>query len=280
MSTHLSEDELILHYYGETDRADEGRVASHLASCEECRFANQQLRRVMTLVDSAAPVEAPLGFERTAWARLEPALADKTWRGSLGRWTELVRRRSAQREGGSAERGGGWALAGGVAALVLAAFVAGRYTGSEPSGVTRVASPVAEIATERVLQTAVGDHLDRTQMMLSELANADTDHADVFAAEQERAADLVAVNRLIRASVEQSGDAAVADVLEDLERLLLEIANAPADASSNELTGLQSRITTEDLLFRVRVIASEMRQRTLNDREAGDRVPAKKMPTS
>ena len=262
MSTHLSEDELILHYYGETERADESRVESHLAACAECQFANQQLRRVMTLVDAAAPVEAPLGFERTAWARLEPALDGNAGRVRKFFWFPQ------------------WALAGGVAALVLVAFMAGRFSGGEPSGVTTGGSVVAEIAPDRVLQAAVGDHLDRTQMMLSELANADTDHADVFAAEQDRAADLVAVNRLIRQSVEQSGDAAIADVLEDLERVLLEIANSPADASSNELTDLQSRITTEDLLFRVRVIASEMRQRTLNDREAGDRVPAKKMPIS
>ncbi len=266
MSTHLSEDELILHYYSETAGADQTRIESHLASCAECQFANQQLRRVMTLVDTAAPVEAPLGFERSAWARLEPALDEK-----------LVHR--------SAKRVGGffwfpqWALAGGIAALVLVAFMAGRFSGGESSGVTP-GSVMAQIEPERVLHAAVGDHLDRTQMMLVELANADTDHADVFAAEQDRAADLVAVNRLIRQSVEQSGDAAIADVLEDLERVLLEIANAPADATSNELTGLQSRITTEDLLFRVRVIASEMRQRTLNDREAGDRVPQKKMPIS
>ena len=262
MSTHLSEDELILHYYGETGRADASRVESHLASCAECQFANQQLRRVMTLVDTAAPVEAPLGFERVAWARLEPALD--------GNHPSRVRTFFWFPQ---------WALAGGIAALVLAAFVAGRFSGGESAGVTP-GSAVAQISTDGVLQAAVGDHLDRTQMMLVELANADTDHADVFAAEQDRAADLVAVNRLIRQSVEQSGDAAIADVLEDLERVLLEIANAPADATSNELTGLQSRITTEDLLFRVRVIASEMRQRTLNDREAGDRVPAKKMPIS
>ena len=262
MSTHLSEDELILHYYGETARADESRIESHLASCAECQFANQQLRRVMTLVDTAAPVEAPLGFERTAWARLEPELDGNSSRVRKFFWFPQ------------------WAFAGGIAALVLAAFVAGRFSGGEPSGVTTGSTVVNGNSTERVLQAAVGDHLDRTQMMLSELANADSDHADVFAAEQDRAADLVAVNRLIRQSVEQSGNAAVADVLEDLERVLLEIANAPADATSNELTDLQSRITTEDLLFRVRVIATEMRQRTLNDREAGDRVPAKKMPIS
>jgi len=126
------------------------------------------------------------------------------------------------------------------------------------------------MAPERVLQATVGDHLDRTQMMLVELANADTDGADVLAGEQERAVDLVAANRLIRQSAMRSGDAQIVDILEDLERVLLEVANAPADVTSNDLTDLQSRITREDLLFRLRVIASEMRQRTLNDRATGD----------
>ena len=88
--------------------------------------------------------------------------------------------------------------------------------------------------------------------------------------------DLVAAIRLIRQSAAQSGDAGVADVLEDLERVLLEIANAPADVTSNELSGLKARITAQDLLFRVRVIASEMRNRTRTDREAGDRLPQRR----
>jgi hypothetical protein len=215
----------------------------------------------MTLVDSAAPVEAPLGFERVAWARLEPALD-----GNKSRWKTFFWFPQ-------------WALAGGVAALVLAAFVAGRVSTGDPVPGNTPAMAV-NIDPERVLQAEVGDHLDRTTMMLVELANAETDHADVLAGEQDRAVDLVAANRLIRQSAEQSGDVLIADVLEDLERVLMEIANAPADASSNDLTDLQSRITDEDLLFRLRVIASEMRQRTLNGREAGDRVPAKKMPVS
>src|SRR5688572_21715279 len=125
-STHLSEDELILHYYGETERAHESHVESHLASCAQCQFANQQLRRVMTLVDAAAPVEAPLGFERTAWARLEPALDGNAGRVRKFFWFPQ------------------WALAGGVAALVLVAFMAGRFSGGEPSGVTTGGSVVAE----------------------------------------------------------------------------------------------------------------------------------------
>jgi hypothetical protein len=264
MSNHLSEDDLILHYYGETERGDEARIESHLASCAECQVAREKLVRVMTLVDSAAPIEAPLGFERTAWARLEPQLPPSR---SALRWTSSLFWFPQ------------WALGGAVAALVVAAFMAGRFSSGDATVTSRPHAIVAESDPSRVLEAEVGDHLDRTQMMLVELVNAETDHSDVLAGEQARAADLVAVNRLIRQSAEQSGDGAIVSVLEDLERVLLEIANAPANASSNELTDLQSRITTEDLLFRLRVIASEMRQRTKTDREAGDPT-VRRMPRS
>ena len=163
-----------------------------------------------------------------------------------------------------------------MAALVIAAFVAGRFSGGDAGGHDADASGRRRRSSRsRVLQTAVGDHLDRTQMMLVELANAETDGADVLAGEQARAADLVAANRADSpVGACSRATAPIVDILEDLERVLLEIANAPANASSNELTDLQSRITTEDLLFRLRVIASEMRQRTKNDREAGDPTPA------
>ena len=251
MTNHLTEDELILHYYGEVERADRARVELHLASCAECQFAQEKLRRVMTMVHAAAPVEAPPGFERIAWARLEPALE-----GNRSRWRTFFWFPQ-------------WALAGGVAALVVTAFVAGRFSGGEPA-VVNPSAVVADVQPGRVLETAVGEHLDRTQMMLVELANAATDGADVLASEQGRAEDLVAANRVIRQSALQSGDGQVVDILEDLERVLLEIANAPVDATSNDLTDLQSRITREDLLFRLRVIASEMRQRNLPDRTTGD----------
>ena len=262
MTNHLTEEELILYYYGETDRADDTRVESHLAECGECQAANTHLRRVLALVETAAPVQARPGFERDVWARLEPRLDANTEGGLV--------HHSAKREGGWFPQ---WALAGGVAALVLSAFVAGRVSGGDPAdlveatpslGLPAVSSPT------RVLHAAVGDHLDRTQVMLTELVNNDVDQADAFAGEQARASDLVAANRLIRQSATQSGDAGVADVLEDLERVLQEIANAPADVTSNELSDLKSRITAQDLLFRVRVIAWEMRQRTRTDREAGD----------
>jgi hypothetical protein len=261
MITHLTDEELILLDFAEIGGAEKARVEAHLGACAECQLTQRQLRRVLTLVETTPPVAARPGFERDVWARLEPQLD-----GNRNRWLQIFWLPQ-------------WALGAGVAALVLAAFVAGRVTGGDPAAPVPTGTAAANRSTERVLHAAVGDHLDRTQMMLAELVNADAGEADVLAGEQARASDLVSANRLIRHSATRSGDADIADVLEDLERVLLEIANAPADATSNQLSDLQSRITTEDLLFRVRVIASEMRERNRPDRETGER-PAPRLPTS
>ena len=259
MRDHLTDDDLVLHFYGELPRADEARVTEHLAACDACRAADAKLRGVLRLTDAVPDVEVRPGFERDVWARLEPHL-DAPRLGWRARF--------------SAPR---WAWAGGLAALVVAAFVAGRFSGPATSP-ARPDQPVppalqAEVAPGRVLRAAVGDHLDRSQMVLVELLNSDATHPDRRAAEQARAADLVATSRLYRQSAEYAGDAATADILDDLERVLLEIANAPADATSKELTDLKARIAAQDLLFRVRVTASEMRQRREPDRETGDRLP-------
>jgi hypothetical protein len=263
---HLTEEELILHFYGETAREDEGRVDEHLASCDACRASQATLKRVLHLVETTPMPEARPGFERDVWARLEPQLDQLAVPSSLfsSGWFSWMRAPQ-------------WAFAG-VAALVVAAFVAGRmYSPAQPGSVTTTSTPaVADAGSpERVLRSAVGDHLERSQMMLVELVNSG-DRA--IGDEQGRAEDLVAANRLFRQSAEQSGDAAIVDILDDLERVLLEIANAPKDMTSGEISDLKTRIETEDLLFRVRVIASEMRQRNQN-RGTSDR-PALKAPVS
>lgn len=259
MSPHLSEEVLILEYYGESESR---AVEEHLASCAACRAEFDRLRQVLLLVDSQQVPELPPDFERQVWARLAPALDSPSpswWARFRLRSHSLFERASARQ----VPSGFRWAYAGGVAALLLAAFVAGRFSSGEapsapPAAVTAAAANVAE----RVLVVAVVDHLDRSQMMLVELLNAAPGATALdLTAEQSRARELVAENRLYRVSAEQAGDATVTDMLDDLERVLLEIANTPQNATPEELEALRQRIDARGLLFRVRVVHSEMRER-------------------
>jgi hypothetical protein len=84
--------------------------------------------------------------------------------------------------------------------------------------------------------------------------------ADITA-EQHSAEQLVAASRLYRQAVARSGDAGVAAVLEELERVLLEVAHGPSRLSADELEGVRRRIEDGGLLFRVRVLGSQVRER-------------------
>jgi hypothetical protein len=239
---HLTDEQLILHFYGESD--DTEASDTHLASCGACREELGRLQRTLSVldrVDPFSPEEAPgPAFEREVWARLEPQLAG-TQRSWLPSW--LTPR--------------AWLLAGGIAVLLVATFVAGRIS----NGVVPAADSTADgTIAERVLVVAVVDHLDRTQMVLLEVMNADVESAGQLRAEQAMARELVAANRLYRQTAEQTGDGSTGDVLDELERVLLEIANTPDDTRA-ELDALRARIASRGLLFKVRVVHSEMRER-------------------
>ena len=54
MQTHLNEDDLVLHYYGEMTDAEETRASEHLAACAACHASYRTLQRVLAVVDEAS----------------------------------------------------------------------------------------------------------------------------------------------------------------------------------------------------------------------------------
>ena len=243
---HLNDDDLVLHYYGEMPSEEEARAATHLAACGECQDNYATLQRVMAFVDSAPAVEPAPGFERIAWARLEPALATAR----RGRWSSWFVFSPAS-----------MALAAGVLLLIGASFMAGRMTRT-PVPAAGGAAQSAEKVRERILLVDLGEHLDRSQMVLVELVSADDSGGDVdISLERSRAEQLVAANRLYRQTATSTGDAAMASVLDDLERVLVDIAASPQTVSQEDLDSVRRRIVSKELLFKVRVVSSQVRER-------------------
>jgi hypothetical protein len=231
------------------ERSDEARAESHLEACHACRQNYGRLQRVMAFVDSAPAVDAPEGFERIAWARLEPALGD----GRRGGFRSLALTPAYL------------AFAASIIVLVGAAFMAGRMLSKPPAGAA-VASKGADQVRERILLVDLGDHLDRSQMVLVELVSAADDKGGVdISSERTRAEQLLAANRLYRQTAVSTGDAAMASVLDDLERVLVDIAASPSTMSQEDLDSVRRRIESKELLFKVRVISSQVREREKAD---------------
>ena len=155
--------------------------------------------------------------------------------------------------------------------LIVAAFFAGRLwptpgAGSPAAPAPAVASSKPADAAgndgrQRILLTSVAEHLDRSERILTDIMNA-PDGGDI-STEQRWARDLVAESRLYRQDAVDAGEQSVAGVLDELERNLLEVVHSPSRMTAADLKDVRQRIDAAALLFKVRVLGDELRQREL-----------------
>ena len=207
---HLSEEQIVLHYYGDAEEARE--IERHLAGCPDCRA---EFARVQSTLQQIEPLDVPepsAGFEEKTWLNLRDRLPEKGG---------FLRRLFGKQQK--------WALAGAMLMLLAAAFFAGRFWPREGQHVAQ--QPPSQVNPQRVILVAVGDHLERSQMLLVEIMNTDTKGPVNFSNEQAEARELLDSNHLYRVSSQQAGDPQVARLLDQLGRVLAEIANGPTEVS-------------------------------------------------
>lgn len=256
VSHHLAADDLTLLHYDELPAADAARARTHLEACAACRAQLTELRQVLAMVDRCPVPEPGAAFEAQVWRRLQPALRAERApdrQGLLERLRALL-----------VPRGPRWAFAAGAVALVLVAFAAGRFW--EGARREAAAPAQADVRTpddlrQRILAAALGDHLDRAQGLFVDLASLDARAETDLSGERQRAGDLLAASRIYRRAATEAGDRAAAQVLEEIERALVEVTVGPARPSAFELQSLQQRIEDQELLFKLRVASSALRQR-------------------
>ncbi len=237
---HIGEEQLVLFYYGEAPEA--AGIERHLEECDACRDEFRALQLVLNTVDSAPVPERSADYGSQVWRRIEGRVG-KPPRRSFVHW---------------------WIWAPATAVLVIGAFLAGRVSirqqrpgESAPLAATQNNQQIRE----RILLVAVGDHLERSQMVLAELSNAPAGQGKLdISDERQMAADLLDDNRLYRQTANSTGDKGVASVLDDLENVLMEIAHSPSEVSSAQLDDFRRQIQDRGLLFKVRVLGSRVRQ--------------------
>jgi hypothetical protein len=250
---HPKEEELIAYQDGEA--AGREAIAAHLGDCPECQSELVRIDALLAAINSIPVPEPDEDYGQRVWQQISPRLSEKRahWWDSLFSEPKTVGWLAPPR----------WAAAGAIAALVLAAFIAGRL--SKPvTQETSVAVDQSKVR-ERILLMAVGEHLGRSEMVLVELANSGPQSAGQkeinISREQRRAEDLLEENRLYRQTALDQGDSALASVLDELERVLLDVAHSPQQVTPAQLEGIRQRIEARNILFKVRVVGKELQQR-------------------
>jgi hypothetical protein len=230
---HLTEEELTEIYYGDGAPAGE----KHLEACSECQMKLARLDELLRSFQHYRAPEPDGYFEERIWNKVSERLPAPKKSSAWWRFRPLVFAP---------------ALAGLLVLAVAIGLVVARRDGrtARPSGIT-------EQARTRVLFNTLSDHLDRSQILLAEVANA-RPGPDSLRSAQARARDLADENRLLRLASTRTGNEARGALLEDLERVLLSIANAPTNFSADDLSDLQRRIDDEGLRFKVRITDDDL----------------------
>ena len=235
---HCSDEDLLLEYYGEAPTA-----SPHLDACGECSVRYRELRALLDSVTLDAPARGDhYGLE--VWQAIRHRLPDRQ-----PSWRDMFNPR--------------WAFAAFAAVVLLTAgFTVGRMWPPAEQAVVRTDTRHTDVAAtdeqaqRRALLLAVSEHFDRSDRVLVEIMNAAGPRD--LTKEQAWAGDLVSASRLYRQSAIAINEPGMAAVLEEVERVLLDIVHEPSRATAADLEDIRRRIDSAALLFKVRVMTNEL----------------------
>ena len=261
---HFSEEEWIEYQCGES--GEQKQMQQHLAQCAECA----------ELVAALAGDLAEMRLDELILS--EPhrgkEYGEQVWRGLQSSLTPYPRQKKRRLWGWPAPWNSGLHIglvlasaAVVLAAIATAAFYSGRLW--EQKRAPQVAEANHGPARQRIILFLVGDHLDRSQKLLAELNDPNEAAADHRL--QATARELLTENRLYRQSSAHASSAGAKDnilnedasldtILDDLEPVLVELANQPGDLDRTEIIRLRKELNTSGLLFEIRALRSRVRE--------------------
>jgi hypothetical protein len=272
--THITDEQLVAYALDDVEAGTRAAVDAHVNSCGTCRTSLDEIRATL---NQAAALEIPDrgdDYGATVWDRIEPHLNEGAHLGTSAPQHGTSARRhagtTAHRSGTPARRPvrlAPWLAAAATVTLVVGAYWLGRHnaaTGTPEAPIVAQAPSSPSLGTdaihERVVLAALGEHLDRTERTLVELVNSQSGNRVDISAEQTWARDLLDANRLYRRAAGGKSPA-LSQVLEDIEPVLLELANSPSQLTSDEFEALRNRIEARSLVFKVRVTGADIRAR-------------------
>jgi len=268
-----------LYFYGELDAGGREAMARHVASCPECRLALEELTMIREALATRPVVSAPPGDD---WSRFMARLNDAVEPLRLERGHAPVAPAGTQPPAADsghkpAFRAAPYLAMAALLALVTmsAAYVVrsgwsgdrGRVATTvasvpPPAGSGAAAAPVdpdGSPATESAFALLSEQHLERSKLVVLGLANKDARlarHQD-WEYERELASRLLSDTRLYRMAAEERGLKTIADVMRDLELVLLQtsLAAQSGPPAREDLAQIQRLIDRRDLVAKIELAA-------------------------
>jgi hypothetical protein len=241
------------YFYDELPEAERQQVARHIRACAECRVAIDQLEDIRRALSTRPDIAAPPGGD---------------WSGFLARLGSATA--AADREADAAEddrrhassahwsRSGLMATAALLALTTMGVMFAMR---ARPPIASVVALPVPHLPDtagptgNEGFEALSEEHFERSKLVVLGLAAKDPARATSadWVYERELAATLLSDTRIYRLAAEDRGLRSIADVMGDLEVVLLQASFADVQDPTS-LAQIQRLIRRRDLVEKMDVV--------------------------
>jgi hypothetical protein len=251
-----------LYFYGELIPAERDACDRHLAGCELCRDALDELATIRKALAARPAISAPPAGDWSAFmSRLDRAIEEEQAHDRVSA-SPVLRVALGRRP-----YAGYLAMAALLALVTMSVVAVMRSRSPERAdGTTRVEgqSPVqmtsgaiaADAAAEGLAFAELSEeHFERSKLVVLGLATKDADHAKSgdWTYERERASTLLADTRMYRMAAEDRGLRSLAGVMGDLEVVLLQTSFAD-ETDPASLAQIQRLIHKRDLLEKMEVV--------------------------
>jgi hypothetical protein len=248
--------DLVAYLLGDLDEAGVGSLERHVEDCSDCRremaelkrvlngavAVNEEVRRAMETVDWEALPEriARKAFDRTA-SREEP-------RGIRRFFSPLLLRPAAA------------GLAAGAVLGALAVFLVLRPAPDRPGGYYASSEFLERVELELARRETLS-YLDRSQSLLQDFlqpAAIESGGLWLEGAGQRRAASLLEKKKYINPQLEHRRMAKAREICDQIELLILELAQIGPDLGEEEKARIQERVDESRLWLKINLIRKEL----------------------
>jgi hypothetical protein len=227
---------ITLYLYGELDEKDRALLERHLRGCRACAAELEYTKKVFKLLDEHQPAAAPEPNWESAWKKIRSGILEtpaKNKAALFPRWRSVY--------AGSA-----------VAAVLILGIIIGKYWFAPSQKLVQIASQMTPSPIG--LQPALSSHLDDIKPMLLEYAHytAGDQETKKIVIDEKIVRGLLLQNLLLKRMLVEK-DPAAAELLDDLDLVLKEIANQPSQ-DRQAPSQIKDLIDQRGILFKMEIL--------------------------
>ena len=244
--TAINDDDLILYLLDEVSDSERQRIESAIANDPVLAARKGSLADTLTASDHWQ-YEADTGLEQRIWNRVDAGLTSR-------------QESSEQPSPSSFDTILGWFqrpafVFSAVAVAIAMAFFSGRLVEHQEmmDNPEQMIASLDDEARQNILVQSVSLHLERTSRLMTSVKVSD--QPNLVADEQEWAQRLLTSNRVFKVAARQAQQWRIVTLLEELEPLLIEMAN-PESVDLITRNQITQRIDDNGLVFKTRNFAS------------------------